>query len=195
METLLMHYLPSWQPIAYVLLFIGMMFEGDTILFIAAYLTHEGYFALVPMLLTALWGIILGDNLWYSLGLKLRKAPSGSMLQFVTKWAEGLTKPFDEHLREKPFRTIFISKFTYGFNRATITRAGMLNLKWKKIEESDILATLIWMSIVGGLGYFSSASLGYLKNYLRYGEVSLLVAVILFFLIERFIATQSRKHL
>ncbi len=198
MEAFLIQHLPSWQPIAYIILFIGMMFEGDTFLFIAGYLAHEGYFALVPMLLTALWGIILGDNLWYSLGLKLRKSQSqktGWVLQSISGWAERLAKPFDDHLRENPFRAIFIAKFTYGFNRAVITRAGMLNLRWKTIEESDILATLLWMAVVGGLGYFSSASLSYLKSYLRYGEVSLLVAVLIFFMIERFIATQSKKHL
>lgn len=192
METLLPHYLAYWQPLGYIILFLGMMVEGDTVLFVAAYLTHAGYFALTPMLLTALWGMILGDNLWYTLGLKLRKS---ERLQFIAKWAEGLAQPFDEHLRENPFRTIFIAKFTYGFNRAVITRAGMLNLRWKKIEESDILATLLWMAIVGGLGYFSSASLSYLKSYIRYGEVGLLIAVVLFFLLERALANHSRKHL
>ncbi len=192
MENFLLHSLAAWQPIGYVILFIGMMLEGDTVLFIAAYLTHAGYFSLVPMILTGLWGMLLGDNLWYSLGLHLRRSKT---LEFISRWAEHLAEPFDTHLRENTFRTVFISKFTYGFNRAIITRAGMLNLKWKKIEESDILATLLWMTIVGGLGYFSSASVSYFRNYIQFGEFSILVAIIIFFIFERIVTRLFKKQL
>ncbi|MDE2001409.1 MAG: VTT domain-containing protein [Patescibacteria group bacterium] len=192
MQPLFLASLLAWKPAAYLILFIGMMVEGETVFFIAAFLTHQGYFSAVPIFITALWGMIIGDTLWYSLGYKIKRAKS---LAFVGAWAERIARPFDEHLRERPFHTIFISKFTYGFNRAIITRAGMLNLKWRNIEESDILATLVWLFIIGGLGYFSSASLAYFKNYIRYGEVGLLIAVILFIVLERLIAARARKRL
>lgn len=192
MESLLANYLTAWEPLGYILIFIVMMFEGDTALFIAAFLVHQGALSLIPVVLASLWGMILGDNLWYSLGLKMK---NNDRFPIAKKWAEGLAQPFDDHLRQNPFRTIFLAKFTYGFNRAIITRAGMLNLKWKKIEESDILATLAWGIIVGGLGYFSSASMSYLKSYLRYGEVALFISVAIFVILERIISTQSKKRL
>ncbi len=191
MESFLSHYLSAWEPLGYIILFIGMMFEGDTVLYVAAFLVHQGALSFVPMILSALWGMILGDNLWYSLGVKLRK--SGTMPK-IAKWVE-IAKPFDDHLREKPLRTIFLAKFTYGFNRAIIARAGMLNLKWQKLEESDILATLLWMAIIGGIGYFSSASLSYLKDYLKYFEASLAIGVVFFIILERIISAQSKKRL
>lgn len=191
MESLLANYLTAWEPLGYILIFIGMMFEGDTVLYAGAFLVHQGALSLVPMILSALWGMILGDNLWYSLGVKLRK--SGAM-PAIAKWVE-IAKPFDEHLQKKPFRTIFFAKFTYGFNRAIIARAGMLNLKWKKLEESDILATMLWMTIVGLIGYFSSASLSYLKHYLKYGEVALFIGIIFFIILEKLVSDQSKKRL
>ena len=192
MESLLAHYLTIWEPLGYIVIFIGMMFEGDTVLFIAAFLVQQGALGIVPVVLASLWGMLLGDNLWYSLGLKLRNSEK---FPIAKKWAEGLAQPFDDHLRQNPFRTIFLAKFTYGFNRAIITRAGMLNLKWKRIEESDILATLLWGIIVGGLGYFSSASLSYLKSYLKYGEVALFISVVFFIILERIVSVQSKKRL
>ncbi len=193
MESLFAHYLTVWEPLGYILIFVGMMFEGDTVLFTAVFLAHQGYLSLFPAILAALWGMILGDNLWYTLGAKIR---FGQKFPIVTQWAEKLAKPFDDHLRERPFRTIFLAKFTYGFNRAIITRAGMLNLKWKKLEESDILATLLWMSVVGAIAYFSSASLSYLlKDYLKYGEAALAVGIVLFIILERMISAQSKKRL
>lgn len=165
-----------------------MIFEGDAVLFISAFLVHQGALSLLPVLLTTLWGMILGDNLWYSLGLKLKKSDS-----FLNKWAEKLTQPFDEKLKSSPLQTIFLSKFTYGIGHVIFFRAGALKIKWRKIEQSDILATLFWMSIVGSLGYFSGASFSYIKHYLRFGEIALLLGLFIFFGLEYLITKKANK--
>ena len=135
-------------------------------------------------------GVIVGDNLWYRLGSWLKNST-----RFFTRWVEKIAKPFDENLRNRPLRTIFISKFTYGFNHAILVRAGALGIKWKKLEESDLLATIVWVFIVGGLGYASSASLFYFKKYLRFGEIALLIGLILFCTLEYFVTRKSKKEL
>lgn len=185
MDSLILHYLAlaTYRPIAYLVVFLGMVFEGDIILFSAAFLAHQGILNPVPVFLTALWGMIFGDNMWYSLGRR-KNYP-------FKQWAEKLAQPFDEQLLKNPMRTIFVSKFTYGFNRAILMRAGSLRLNWKKLEESDILATLLWMAIVGGLGYFSSASFNYAKTYLRYGEIALILSLLLFVALEHLINKKS----
>ncbi|MBI4991847.1 MAG: VTT domain-containing protein [Candidatus Harrisonbacteria bacterium] len=190
MESVLLSYLNYWEPLKYIIIFLGMMVEGDTVLFIASFLAHQGLIDPTAMLLTALWGMILGDNLWYSAGLKLRNSSS-----WLNQWAEKLAKPFDEHLIKKPFRTIFIAKFTYGINHAIILRAGTLRTKWSEIEKSDILATLLWMIIVGGLGYFSSASFSYVRHYLKFAEVALLLGLLIFFSLEYLITKGTKKNL
>ncbi len=190
MDSLILSYLNYWEPLGYIIVFLGMMFEGDTFLFIASFLAHEGAFQIFPLFITALWGMILGDNLWYSLGFKLQNSDS-----WLVRWAEKVSGPFDEHLKNNPLRTIFIAKFTYGMNRAIILRAGTLKIKWQDLEKSDILATISWMFIVGGLGYFSSASFVYVKHYLRYGEIALLLGLIIFFGLEYLITKRTRKEL
>lgn len=186
----LIQYLIIWQPLGYILTFLGMIFEGETVLFIAAFLTHLGIFNPYILFLIAFWGVILGDNLWFSLGKKMRNSST-----LLNKWSGKIAQPFDEHLLNKPLRTIFIAKFTLGIGHAIFFRAGALKMKWAKIEQYDILATLFWMVIIGSIGYFSSASLSYLKQYLRYGEVALLIGLILFLALQHFIAKQSQKKL
>ena len=190
MESLLLSYLNHWEPFGYIILFLTMMIEGDTALFIASFLTHQGIFDPIAMFLTALWGMILGDNLWYSAGLKFKNSA-----HWLNNWAERLAKPFDEHLVNKPFRTIFIAKFAYGVNHAIIFRAGTLKIKWSDIEKSDILATLLWMAVVGSLGYFSSASFTLVKNYLKFGEASLLLGLLIFLGLEYLITKRTKKEL
>lgn len=187
MESLIFSYLIEWEAFVYPLIFIGMIFEGDLILFISAFLIHQGILHPVPVIMTVLWGMILGDNLWYTLGLKFRNYyPS------LNKWAEKLAQPFDEHLKNRPFRTVFLSKFTYGIGHAIFFRAGAIRIKWGKLEQSDILATIFWMIIVAGLGYFSSASFTYAKHYLRFGEIALLLGLIIFFTLKHLIVKKSK---
>jgi len=187
MESLIFQYLTAWEPLAYIIIFFGMMVEGDTVLFIAAFLTHQGILHILPALLTALWGMILGDNLWYTLGFKLKNSNT-----FLNQWAEKLAKPFDEHLKNHPLRTTFLSKFTYGVGHAIFFRAGAIRIRWGKLEQSDILATLFWMAVVAGLGYFSSASFSLAKHYLRFGEIALLLGLIIFFTLKHLIVKKSK---
>ncbi len=188
MEYFFLSYLTSWQPLAYILIFLGMFLEGDLILFTAAFLIHQGILHPVPVIMTVLWGMLLGDNLWYTLGLKFRnRYPS------LNQWAEKLAAPLDDKLKNELFQTIFIAKFTYGIRSAILFRAGALKIKWQKIEPADILATLLWMIIIGTLGYLSSASLSYLKPYLRFGEIALLLGLLIFFGLEYLITKKSKK--
>ena len=190
MESLLFSYLTAWEPFVYPLIFLGVFFEGDLILFTAAFLIHQGILHPLPALMSVLWGTLLGVNLWYTLGLKFREA-----YPLLNKWAERLAAPLDEKLKNEPFQTIFIAKFTYGIRSAILFRAGALKIKWQKIEPVDILATLLWMIIISALGYLSSASLSYLKPYLRFGELALLLALLIFWGIEYFVRRKSGKKL
>lgn len=190
MDSFILSYLNYWTPLGYIIVFIGMMFEGDTFLFIASFLAHQGVFQPIPLFITALWGMIIGDNLWYSVGLKLRDSQS-----WIIRWAKRVAGPFDEHLKNNPLRTIFIAKFTYGLNHMMILRAGTLQIRWQDLEKSDILAIISWMAIVGSLGYFSSASFIYVKHYLRFGELALLFGLIIFFGLEYFITKKTKKEL
>ena len=192
MESILSHYLDLsvWKPIAYLVVFIVMILEGDVALFAAGFLTHQEFFQFLPIILTLFSGVFLGDNLWYRLGNWLNNSTS-----FFERWIEKIAKPFDEHLRNKPIRTIFISKFTYGFNKAMLMRAGALGIKWKKLEESDLLATFFWIIIVGGLGYASSASLIAIKKYLRFGEIAFAIGIVVFIIIEFLVTKKAKRKL
>lgn len=187
---LVVHFLSLWRPLGYVLLFIGMIFEGDIIFFTAAFLTHQGFFDLGTMLAVAFSSAFIGDWLWYILGLKL------SRFSWVRKLSERIASPFDTHLAERPFRTLFISKFTYGIGHLLLTRAGLLKLSPKKFLEADILAVLAWALIVGGLGYLGSASFVLVHRYLRLVGFLLLLGWVVFFVVgERILAAVLKRKL
>lgn len=190
-HSLFLQYLIVTRPIGYALIFLGMVFEGDVMLFTAFFLTHQGFFDFGDMAFTVLAGVFLGDMTWYWLGniQIIGKFPN------IYSWVERLTKPFDQHTRERPFYTIFISKFTYGIHHLILMRFAMLNIPFKEFLRSDIPAVIGWILIVGSIGYFSSASLFLIQQYLRFAEISLLFGLLIFFAVWHWIGRISKEKL
>lgn len=169
-----------------------MIIEGDILLFTAGFLTHQGYFDIGIVLLLAFLGTIIGDNIWYVLGKLMSEK---ELFLKVKKFIEKATSPFDKHLKNRTVRTIFISKFTYGLCRPIILKAGAMKISFEKFIKTDLVATFMWIFLVGGLGYLSSASFLAVRHYLRYTELTLLLGVAIFILISYVITKISKKEL
>jgi len=174
----------------YIIIFLAMIVEGDPFLFSAFFLANEGVFGIATLSIVIFLGVLVGDLLWYWLGIKIDKQNSKLMV-----WAEKVAAPFDEHLISRTFHTIFISKFTYGTYHAILVRAGMLRFPIRRFIGYDAISTIVWMAVVGGLGYFSSYSFSLARQYLKIAEVGLLIGVLGFIFLSRYISKRSIKIL
>jgi membrane protein DedA with SNARE-associated domain len=190
MKFTLVHYLTQNTSLGYVALFLGMILEGDLILFAAGFLSQQGVFTLPIMLSVAFVGVLFGDALWYRAGVLL-KVRAKRVEVLVGK----IARPFDYHLEKRPFRTIFISKFIYGLHHAILMRAGMLHIPFRKYLKIDIVSTLIWGAVVAGLGYFSSISFTENRHELRSVEIKLLLGILAFFVISEVISKILKRGL
>lgn len=187
-ESILAYYLTNTGAWGYPIVLLGMFLEGDIVVFTASFLTHKNFFHPALIFLTMLFGVIGGNVLWWWLGKNL---PKTSLLQRISEKA---ASSFDAHLQERTLYTIFFSKFVIGIHHAILMRAGALNIDIKKLMRYDLPSSVAWIGIVGGLGYFSSASFSALKS-LRHLELGLLLAVIGFISLERLAAFFLRKSL
>ena len=184
-------FLTIYRPFGYLLFFLGMLIEGDAVLFSASFLAHQQFFEFPFVIFIGLAGALLGDSMWYFLGTKMNEHTP-----LFHKWLHRLSQPFDEHLKTRLFHTIFISKFTYGFHHALLARAGALRVPYKKFLKDDILATLPWFAIIVTLGFASSASFALIRNSLRSVQIGLVIGLILFFLIWHFgISNKLKKKI
>ncbi|HEV8601362.1 MAG TPA: VTT domain-containing protein [Patescibacteria group bacterium] len=176
--------------IGYAVIFFGIMFEGDGLIFTAAFLTHRGFFEPALMFPILLIGTIIGDLFWYALGVKLDD--SGN---WINQWLKKLAAPFDEHIIKSPLHTIMISKFTYGLHHPILIRAGALKLNLHEYIKDDLISSVVWILIVGGLGFGSSASFYLVQRYIKFVELYLLLGVAAFFIIWHLIALKAKKKL
>lgn len=191
-RAILFSWLLWWRPLGYILVFAGMLLEGDAVLFTVAFLTRQGFFDIGDMAITVLVGVLVGDMGWYQLGIWVQHSES---FAFIRRWLERVTGRFDRHLMENPLRTLFLSKFAYGLHHPILIRAGAIGISARRFLRSDVLASLAWVMIVGGLGYASSASSLILRHRLRFIERTFLVSLIAFFLFEWIIGHNSKKRL
>ena len=190
MGTFVLHYLTIWKPLGYSLMFLGMLIEGEIVLFTVAFLTHQRFFDFGDAALTVMVGVFVGDILWYHLGSHLNHH-----FKFIRKWMEKFSTQLDSHLVKNSFRTIFLSKFAYGLNKATMLRAGSLQIPFKKFLQADLVSSLAWIAVIGTLGYVSSASLLLLKHYLRFAEIGLAAALLLFLILNHYLTRLSEKEI
>lgn len=184
MESLLANYLTAAPWLFYGLIFLGMMYEGEMVLLLALYYAQQGHLNFAFVLVTVIAGVISGDLLWYSLGRHLDKSNP-----WVLRWTRRVGQPVDWCLRWKPRQIIFISKFTLGLHRLTLLRAGALPISWRSFLMANISSTLCWVSLIGGLGYGAAAVSGtYLKYYLPYAELVLVLGLALLFILSQIMA-------
>ncbi len=189
-HSLLLHYLVIWRPLGYFLVFLGVIIEGDVVVFTGAFLADQGFFDVFDLFFVILGGVLLGDLWWYWLGTKLEKLPAS-----IKRLVEKVAKPFDYHIMKRPFHTILLSKFIYGIHHAILMRTGALKLGLKRYIRIDFVSTLLWMAAIGGLGYFSSASFVLIKHYIRFAEIGLLISLATFITISHYIARRSKRNL
>lgn len=185
MESILLSHLPHSVAVGYLFVFLGMVIEGELVLFTALFLTSIGYFSYQNIGPVLVAGIFTGDFLWFRFGGFLHNHPRFSKARAAI---ERVTRFIDDQIAERPIHTLFISKFIYGFNRTTLARAGASGMSVTQFLEADIMAVVAWLIVLGGAGYALAASLDQLATYLKYTEAALLVGIVGFFVITKIIS-------
>ena len=180
----------------YAILFIAMVFEGEVFLIVAGMLTALDAFDVGDVLFLALTGVILGNVMWYYLGLKLKDT---GFSKRVISWSQKAVLYFLPRFHEKPFKSIFFSKFIYGVNRATVIMSGVLHVPFKLFFRAEFLASIAWVVLYFSVGYFFGyTAISMTKNAPRFALL-VVIFVIGFILIQKLIAhkyeTRERKKL
>ncbi len=189
-ESLIFYYLIIWAPLGYILGALGMLVEGDLIWFTLSFLTSLGFFRLDLILLAVFLGIFINDSLLFLIGRTINRWP-----QVIRLWAEKIARPFDRHFQARTLQTLLISKFAYGVHKPILIRFGMIGVSYWQFVKADILAIVLWMAVIGSLGYFSGLSFFLVKSYLHYAEVGLLVGLIALVVGLKILTSYSLKKL
>jgi len=139
--------------LAYVALFFAMVIEGETFLIVAGVLSHLGALSLPLVLIIAYVGVMLGDLLWYGVGVLLRHHRGPLFVRNLVERGESLVRRIFPQFMERPGTTLLIAKFVYGTNHATLILAGVMRLPLSLFIRIQLLISLVWVGVFAAVGY------------------------------------------
>lgn len=175
LHSFLLEHIVAWPPLGYIISGLGVAIDGEPFLFIAAYMAYQEYLNLFIAVAVVYGMTLTGDLCFYLIGKQLHRFP-----KVVHVWAERIAEPFDQMMIAHPARLFILSKFAYGIHHALWARAGSLNLPLRRLVQIDLVATALWILVIGGITYTFGAAFQNVTRYLGYVEITLLLGLIIF---------------
>jgi len=170
----------------YGVVFVGVLLEnaglpvpGETMLLAGAALSRFGWLSLPWVVLTAVGGAILGDNVGFFIGRN-----GGRALAERHGGKIGLTRArlaqFDRFFDRHGAKTVFIARFVTGLRVFGAVLAGGSGLSWQTFLVYNASGALCWAVTFGTVGYVLAYSWETLERWIgRSGLVALAVVGVL----------------
>jgi len=170
----------------YAVVFLGVFLEnaglpvpGETALLAGAALAKFGDLSLPWVIVTAIGGATLGDNLGFLIGRWGGRALAERHGRKV-----GLTerrlKEFDRFFERHGAKTVFIARFVTGLRVFGAVLAGSSGLRWRKFLFYNATGAVAWSSAVAAAGYALAYSWATLERWIgRSGVIALIIVAAL----------------
>jgi membrane protein DedA with SNARE-associated domain len=155
----------------------GLPVPGETALLAGAALAHNGQLSLLYVILTAIAGAILGDNLGFLIGRR-----GGRRIAERHGWRIGLTRErlaeFDAFFTRHGAKTVFAARFITGLRVVGALLAGGSGMKWPIFLAYNASGAVVWCTAVAFAGYSLAYSWNTLERWIgRTGLAALAVVI------------------
>jgi membrane protein DedA with SNARE-associated domain len=169
----------------YAVVFFGTLLEnaglpvpGETALIAGAALAKSGHLSLAWVIVTAVCGAILGDNIGFAIGRR-----GGRALAERHGAKIGLTRArlhqFDRFFERHGAQTVFIARFVTGLRVVCAFLAGASDLEWRTFLFYNATGAIVWATTFGFVGYSLAYSWDKLERWIGTSGLFALAAIIL----------------
>lgn len=141
LEALISHY-------GYAAVAIGTFFEGETILVIAGFASHQGYLALTWVVFCGFLGSLCGDQLYFYLG----RVKGIKTLDRRPRWVSKSKQVFNL-LYKHQLLLILGFRFVYGLRTVTPFLIGASGVSPVRFLILNTVGAFLWAVSIGVLGY------------------------------------------
>jgi len=139
-----------YETCGYLASFVGTFIEGEILLLTSVISSKLGYFNFFGGLVAAFFGAFLRDTIQFLVvkkqGKKLlaKKPKLQSKLDNASGW-----------FNKNPYVYLTVYRFMYGFSTVVIMLSGLKDdINYPRFALHSAIGIGLWISIVGGLGYF-----------------------------------------
>jgi len=158
----------------YIALFLGTLFEGETIVVIAGFAAHQTYLNIYGVIAVAFFGTLLADQFFFQVG----RLKGQAFLAKRPSWQEQTGK-VQQILHRYQNIVILAFRFMYGFRTITPIVIGMSKISGIRFLLLNITGGFIWAITFSLIGYFSGHALEYILLDIRSVEIEIIVLLAL----------------
>lgn len=170
----------------YAVVFVGVFLEnaglpvpGETVVLVGAALAHYGRLSLPLVMVTAMGGAVLGDNLGFFIGRRAGRGFAERFGPYVGLTPRRLNQ-FDRFFERYGGRTVFIARFITGLRVFGALLAGASGLRWPVFLFYNASGAIVWAIAVGIAGYTLAESWDVLERWIgRSGLIALAAVAVL----------------
>lgn len=123
----------------YIAVFLGSMIEGESIIFLAGFLAHEGYLSLPKIIIVSFFGTLIADQALYFLGRQY----GNSFIQRFPSFQPRAERAF-QMLRKYDNIFILVFRFIYGIRIISPVVIGASGVNIKRFMILNFIAAIIW---------------------------------------------------
>lgn len=159
----------------YVVIFIGCMLEGETILILSGFAAFQGYLSFPLIVFLAVLGGMLGDQIFFFVG-RFYGAALLAKYPKLSKQSERVN-----HLILNHQRSLIIGiRFMYGLRIAGPVILGMSKISALRFIGLNLIGAAIWALVITSLGYFFGGAIEHLLTDIKKSEeaIALLIIVV-----------------
>ncbi|NQW00148.1 MAG: DedA family protein [Rhodospirillales bacterium] len=168
METLA-GFITTYGPAA---IFIGTFLEGETIVVVAGFLSHQGIINPITVAASAYMGTFFGDLLWFYLGRRHAQHPLVARLTRRPLFNK-ITSAIEAH----PRKFILTFRFIYGIRTISPVAVGLTGIPAREFMVLNGIAAAIWAAAFTALGYVFGKTVETLLGDIKAIEQQILMAV------------------
>lgn len=167
MEALLARY-------GYLILFPGIVVEGEAFLLAGAFMAHRGVLDLPIVIAVAMAATMFGDQLYYrtarARGRAWLERRKGSRAKYA-KWIDMTER--------RGVWLLLASRWTFGLRIVIPAACGAVGMRPAVFTAVDFVAVLIWAGTLGLAGYYSGAAIERHLKDIQHVGIWILVAIVL----------------
>ncbi|MEK7555386.1 MAG: hypothetical protein AAB516_01030 [Patescibacteria group bacterium] len=197
MQSFLMDFSETHRILAYLIIFIGILIEGEIVLVLAGVLSRNGYLDFFDIIFFSFIAAVIHDLIYWGIGRKIaarfggNAAPKGKFLFFKLEKIIG----FLESLKRGNGLYIFISKFVWNLNRVVLVASGYMKTPFKKLLSYSVPASLIWSITFVSLGYIFAHKTNILHQDIKTAAIFISVFILVIIVFEDALRRTLKKDI
>jgi membrane protein DedA with SNARE-associated domain len=157
----------------YLAVFIGSIFEGESVILLAGLLANQNYLSFPLIIGAALAGSLVGDTGWFLLGRK-----KGAAMLEKCGWLKRLAKGPSAIVAKRPVLASFGLRFMYGLRHIIPFLIGMSPISFKRFFALNAAGAVLWVFALLGAGYFLGSTLEAILGNVRRYELTLVIIAV-----------------